>query len=191
VRTSKIFFISLALTFLFIQSGNAFDWKEYNPQGSYCSIQMPKNPQLCVKKGVPTDSGPIDMYQVLADYGDYAFLLTFSDYPDALLKKKTSSQILDDVVSGSVGDGELVNKSEISMGTYPGREYTCKKSGLELKGTIYLVNGRLYQMIVAYPPNQTASLAKDRDAFLKSFKLQPPGGVTPKPNDALYDCASQ
>jgi hypothetical protein len=191
VKTTKILFISLVFTILYIQSGNAFDWKEYAPQGSYCSVQMPKKPQLCVKKGVPTDSGPIDMYQVLADYGDYAFLLTFNDYPDALLKKKTSNQILDDVVSGSVGDGELINKGAISIGTYPGRTYTCKKSGLELKASIYLVDGRLYQMIVAYPPNQGGSLAQDRDTFLKSFKLEPPGGVTAKPNDALYDCASQ
>ena len=191
MRTTKIFFISLAVTIFFIQNGSAFDWKEYAPQGSYCSVKMPKKPELCVKKGVPTDSGPIDMYQVLADYGEYAFLLTFNDYPAALLKQKTSKQILDDVVSGSVGDGELVNKSEISVGTYPGREYTCRKSGMELKGSIYLVDGRLYQMIVAYPPNQAGTLAADRDTFLKSFKLETPAGVTAQPNDAVYNCASQ
>jgi hypothetical protein len=191
MRTTKIFFISLAVTILFIQSGNAFDWKEYAPQGSYCTVQMPKKPSLCVKKAVPTDSGPIDMYQILADYGDYAFLLTFNDYPSALLQQKTNSQILDDVVTGSVGDGELISKGEIKLGDYSGRAYTCKKSGLELKAFIYLVGGRLYQMIVAYPPDQAASLAQGRDTFLGSLKLEPSTGAYEKPNDALYDCASQ
>ena len=190
MRTTKIFLIGLAVTILFVQSGIAFDWAEYSPQGSSSKVQMPKKPTLCVKKGIATESGSIDMYQALADYGDYAFLMTFNDYPNALLQKKTNDQILDDVVKGSIGDGEVISQGEIKLGNFPGRAYTCKKKGLELKAFVYLVGPRLYQLIVAYPPDQAATLKRDRDTFLTSLKLDSSGSQE-KPNDALYNCATQ
>lgn len=188
MRTTKIFFISLIFTLLFIQIGSALDWKEYSPSGSHVTLMMPKQPDMCIKKGVPTDSGPIDMYQVLADYGEYAFLFTFNDYPSTLLQQKNTDKILEDVVSGSVGDGELVKKGDIQLGSYRGKSYTCKKSGLEMKAFIYLVNQRLYQAIAVYPPDQSESLSNDVNSFLTSIKLN---DSSEKPNDSWGDCASQ
>ncbi len=170
MQRSRLVIFCATLLLCFFAVAGAAEWKEYKPEGSRCSLSLPKAPALSAKN-VDTDSGPIEMHQVLADFGEYAYLMTYNDYPLSLINEKGSEKILADVVSGSVGDGELITKRDITFGLYPGREYVCKKQGLYLKARVYLIKHRLYQMIAAYPPAQADVLSTDIETFLSSFRL--------------------
>ncbi len=145
-------------------------WSEYRPEGGRCLISVPKTPAHSVKD-VPSDVGSLKMHQYMMDYGEYAFLMTFTDYPSTLTESKTADNILEDVVKGSIGDGELIRKVDLEIDKFPGKEYIAKKPDFTLKGRVFLVGQRLYQLITVVPPGQTDALSTDVEDFLRSFRL--------------------
>lgn len=148
----------------------AENWSEYRPQGCRCLVSVPKTPAYDVKD-VQSDVGLLKMHQFMMDYGDYAFLLTYTDYPSTLTDTKTDKQILQDVVQGSIGDGQLIRETELEIDGFPGKEYIAKKTDFNLKGRVFLVKQRLYQLITVYSPAQADALSSDVEDFIRSFRL--------------------
>jgi hypothetical protein len=138
--------------------------------GCRCQALVPKTPDYSVKD-VPSDAGVLKLHQYLMDYGEYGFLLTYTDYPKTLTDSKTPEQILEDVVSGSIDNGEILRKTDLTIDTFPGKEYIARKAHFSLKGRVFFVNQRLYQMISVYPPAKADALSGDIEEFLRSFQL--------------------
>jgi hypothetical protein len=164
---------SVSFTFLLCLFSVQFafaQWKEYRPQGGRCLVSVPKTPEYSLKD-VPSDVGTLKMHQFMMDYGDYAFLFTYTDYPTTLTESKSAENILEDVVKGSTGDGQLIKKTDLEIEDHPGKEYIAKKTDFTLKGRIFLVGQRLYQLITVYPPNRADELSSDVEDFLRSFRL--------------------
>jgi hypothetical protein len=166
----KSILISILFAVICFQFAFAQNWNEYRPEGCRCMALVPKTPDYSVKD-VPSDVGVLKMHQYLMDYGEYAFLLTYTDYPKTLTDSKTSEQILEDVVKGSVGDGQMLRKTDLTIDTFPGKEYIARKADFSLKGRVFLVNQRLYQLISVYPPGKADALSSDVEEFLRSFRL--------------------
>ena len=162
--------ISLLFAFVCTEFASSENWKEYRPQGCRCLVSVPKTPDYTVKD-VASDVGTLKMHQFMMDYGEYAFLVTFTDYPTKLTDSKTSEQILEDVVSGSVAEGKLLRQIDLTIDSFPGKEYTARKEEFTLKGRVFLVKQRLYQLISVYPPNRADALSSDVEEFLRSFRL--------------------
>ncbi|MGH9857848.1 MAG: hypothetical protein ACRD4B_08395, partial [Acidobacteriota bacterium] len=94
-----------------------------------------------------------------------------TDYPKTLTDSKTPEQILEDVVNGSIDNGQMLKKTDLTIDTFPGKEYIASKANFSLKGRVFLVNQRLYQMISVYPPGKADALSSDIEEFLRSFQL--------------------
>jgi hypothetical protein len=133
-------------------------------------VSVLKTPDYSVKD-VASDVGNLKMHQYMMDYGEHAFLLTYTDYPSKLTDSKSPDQILEDVLKGSVAEGELIRKIELTIDSFPGKEYTARKADFTLKGRVFLVGQRLYQLISVYPPNKADVLSSDVEEFLRSFRL--------------------
>ena len=162
--------IFLLIAILFCAVNFASAWSENRPQGCKCMVSVPKTPEYSVKD-VPSDAGNLKMHQFMIDYGEYAFLLTYTDYPATLTASKSADNILEDVVKGSVGDGQLIRKTDLTIDKFPGKEYIAKKTDFNLKGRVFLVGQRLYQILTVVPPNKADALSTDVEEFLRSFRL--------------------
>ena len=166
----KSILISILFAVVCFQIASAQNWNEYRPDACRCLVLVPKTPDYSVKD-VPSDVGVLKMHQYLLDYGEHAFLLTYTDYPTTLTNSKTSEQILEDVVKGSIGDGQMLRKTDLTIDSFPGKEYIARKGEFSLKGRVFLVNQRLYQLISVYPPSKADALSSDVEEFLRSFRL--------------------
>ena len=165
----KAFFALLVFTSFF--AGFVFaEWNEYRPQGGRCLVSVPKTPDHSVKD-VSSDVGTLKMHQFMMDYGEHAFLFTYTDYPAKLFETKSNNDILEDVVKGSTGDGEVIREVELEIDGFAGKEYVVQKTDFTLKARIFLVKQRLYQLIAVYPPDKASTLTPQADQFLQSFRL--------------------
>ena len=162
--------ISILFVFVCISFTSSENWTEHRPQDCRCLVSVLKTPDYSVKE-VASDVGTLKMHQFMMDYGEYAFLLTYTDYPTKLTDSKTSKQILEDVVGGSVAEGKLERKIDLTIDSFPGKEYTARKEDFLLKGRVFLVKQRLYQLIAVYPPGRATALSSDVEEFLRSFRL--------------------
>jgi hypothetical protein len=147
-------------------------FKEFAPKGAGYSIQMPGEPKE-QKHSVKTPVGTIDiiMYAVEPD-PNASFVLAYSDYPDAALKGATDDQRLDGARDGAAGNvkGKILSEKKITLGKYPGREVVIEiPTKGQLRSRMYMVDHRLYQVMVGGTKELTTS--KDADKFLGSFKL--------------------
>ena len=75
------------------------------------------------------------------------------------------------MVQGSIGDGQLIRETELEIDGFPGKEYIAKKTDFNLKGRVFLVKQRLYQLITVYSPAQADALSSDVEDFIRSFRL--------------------
>lgn len=156
---------------VFVSAGSAVAaWNEYRPKEAQCLFSVPKTPDYSVKD-VSSDVGTLKMHQFMMDYGDYAFLFTYTDYPPKLTETKSNEKILEDVVKGSTEGAQVLRNVHLEIDGFPGKEYLAQKTDFMLKGRVFLVNRRLYQLIAVYPPNQASALTPDADQFLTSFRL--------------------
>jgi hypothetical protein len=185
MKITKVLILSSLFCTILIQNSIALDWKTYWPSGSHITILFPKEPVMC-RKSVTTKSGMLlDNYQALADYGDYAFLMTFADYSEQFVKEKGKDELLEDVLAGYVGQEKFISTKNITLDSHPGRAYVFNSSGMEVKGYVYLVGHRLYQLVTAYSPEEREALSNDIDTFLNSLALKQED-YFPNPDPFVY-----
>ncbi len=120
--------------------------------------------------------GSIDIHTFSGQQGDIAYYVTYTDYPVEIVQKSDPNKMLEgsrDGASSSV-NGVITADSSISIDTYPGREFIVEatdESGKSyaIKSHVFLVDNRLYQIMVITPKGKP--LSKGSDEFLLSFKL--------------------
>ena len=150
-------------------------WKEYASKEGRFVVLMPGVP-VEQKENVKTPSGPIDLTMAVVERKkeETAYLVIFSEFPEAVLKKGTADQRLDYARNRAAAStkGKLTSEIKIRLGDYPGRELHLEVEG---KGMVrlrmYAVKDRLYQLLVAGPKER--ALGKEADRFLTSFQLKP------------------
>ncbi|GIV97331.1 MAG: hypothetical protein KatS3mg057_1988 [Herpetosiphonaceae bacterium] len=137
---------------------------------------MPGSPEK-QSQSVSTAVGPIDLHMFTLDLGTSAYMVSFSDYPAEVITAAGPDAVLDGAAGGAISNvnGTVLNEREISISGYPGREIevqipkTAENDEGTAKARIYLVDARLYQVLVLGTKGKLST--EDADRFLNSFKL--------------------
>jgi hypothetical protein len=144
---------------------------DFAPKGGRFTVQMPGQPKEQTNK-VNTAIGPIDVHLfVSAPDPNTAYIVGYSDYPEEMIKKSDSQKILDGARDGAVKNvnGKLDSEKKITIDGHPGRDFSIATEHFEGRDRIYLVNNRLYQVMMVGSRDFVTS--KDAEKFLDSFKL--------------------
>lgn len=149
-------------------------WNEFkSPQGEF-SILIPGTPTKQTRS-VETPSGPLEAHMFLAEQGDVAYMVAYSDYPTMVIRDRSSKLILDGARDGAVANahGTLVRESVVSLNGNHGRELEIEPAGgkVTIQARIFLVGHRLYQVMVLTPKG--TDFTEDVRKFLDSFTLLP------------------
>jgi TonB family protein len=156
---------------------SAASWQEYASAEGRFSILFPGTPKAEVQS-VEIQGGQFQIHvhrlKAISEYG-----VIYADYPVPVDDPNVAKQVLDEGVKGAVAEvgAAILSVTEISLNGYPGRSFKEKlPNGSILKGKMYLVGRRMYQIAVTLPkPDATPDGGKAdeqlADKFLDSFKL--------------------
>ena len=150
-------------------------WSEFTSTSGGFAVQMPGTPKDQTQS-VAQATGDLTLHNFTVEDRDYAYIVSYVDFPAGTIVQSDADAFLDSTVDGSVssGKGELKSQSAITLGGYPGRlaEFTTVANGqlpaTSIKAHYYLVKDRLYQILAIAPQGQ---LPAEADRFLSSFKL--------------------
>jgi len=147
------------------------EWKEFVAKEGQFKVSMPGTPRQ-KKLDTESDFGKGVLYMNVVEAGKTMYAANYCDFP-AEVKKATLKQVYDSSRDGAVAnmDGKLSSEKDFKLGKHPGREIRIDVAeGKRLfRVRVYLVDQRLYQVVVFGTPE--AATSKEADKFLDSFKL--------------------
>jgi hypothetical protein len=168
--------LTLPLLLGAVQDDLPAGWKVIDSKDGRFTVHMPKEPMEPKKQVVRTKTGKLNVTLVVAEgRHDSYFVVSYSDFPQAELKKGEEEKRLDQACDGAAESlrGEVHKEKPIKLdGRHPGREFVIRKGGAVIaKMRIYLVGHRLYQVMVLGNGQTFSSKEKDAGIFLDSFRL--------------------
>lgn len=144
------------------------EWTTYSSAAGRFVAFMPAEPRV-TEQGlqIGTEKVANNVFLALTQFA--VFAVSYADVP---LPSSKSKSILDNVRRGVVAgiSGKLISSSNISHQGYPGREFQASSESGLYTSRIFLVNSRLYQLVVVAVPGKVA--AEDVQRFLDSFDLK-------------------
>ena len=145
-------------------SRDAHDWKRYRYNVDGFTVEFPAEPQT-----QPNDSKTGTRYVASLDNGNLAYFVEAAVLPANL--NKSSLQVFDDYINGVIkGTRSQVKYSkDISLHGNPGREFTLENETLVFQFRLYIVQNKLYQVLVVAMKDQADSAEAER--FHSSFDL--------------------
>jgi hypothetical protein len=174
---TKSLVLGLTLALFLGQNVRADDtpsWERFTSREGGFSVLLPGTPMQRTKS-LKTPFGTVNMTMVLAmdpDAGS-CYGVVYADFPADLVRPGNTDDILDAVGMGMVqgAKGKLRDTKEIKFGAHPGRELEMELPGGTGIGRarVYLVKGRLYQVLTLLPGD--AAQSPEAGRFLDSFKL--------------------
>jgi hypothetical protein len=164
--------LPLVVLIAFLTSCQQVTWKEFSSHEGAFSTLMPGTPTEKTQK-VNTQAGTIDIHGFTLEQKSFTYMVSYNEYPDAIVQAASADKILDAARDGGVSNvqGKLLSELIISLDKYPGREIRIEAADGKhtVKTRIYLVKNRLYQVLVVTP--KEGSFSNDVTKFLDSFKL--------------------
>ncbi len=149
-------------------------WRSFQDPGGKFTVLMPGQPQQR-KQTQQTRLGNLEINTFAVEQpGLSAHLVTYTDFPVEFIRTADPNKLLDngrDEVVRRV-QGRLLSESQVSLNGAPGRELKLKAPGeLIIHSRIYLVEQRLYQLIVVTPESKATNLSGSIRGFFQSFRL--------------------
>ncbi|HEY9074301.1 MAG TPA: hypothetical protein VIN67_09240 [Desulfobaccales bacterium] len=174
----KAVLLSIALLLALCLAGCSSKPQEFKSEAGRFSIMTPVALQEETQP-LETEAGKISLHLFAAQEGFTGYFVSYCDYPPEFVKKKEPEQMLDGARDGATksAKGKLVSDTKISLAGHPGLEVVIDArepqgpNGL-IKGRLFMVGNRLYQVMVVAPKSRTDDQATD--SFLQSFKLLAP-----------------
>lgn len=154
-------------------------WRQFSDKTGKFAILFPGTPDE-LKQTVKTPVGVLElkMFVVERQQESVSYGVGYTEYPSNYAKNLNQNNILDQVLdhakNGALKNekGTLVSQRKISLGKYAGREIKYSKSGNKITvHRIYLVNRRLYQVIVETTKEKEKFLTRSMSGFLDSFQI--------------------
>jgi hypothetical protein len=155
-------------------------WKTFAPEGGGFSVSMPGTPERR-HDFAQHDSGTIEtnVYTLLLPEGGF-YTVADAALPPGVDTKGGAEAVLDSACDRIVdsASARLVTKQTIFLNGRPGRQLeavvpeSAVAGGGTMRGRVYLVGPKLYQLIAVVPKPATTTGAVDR--FLDSFVLKEP-----------------
>jgi hypothetical protein len=101
-----------------------------------------------------------------------AYMASVFPLAEEVLRTKTQDKILEDAVAGAVANvqGMLLSKRDISLSSYPGKQFVVLGEKFVVNCCIYVAKGRLYLAMVITVSGATLPLSID--AFHASFQIK-------------------
>jgi hypothetical protein len=168
--------LTLPLVLGVVQDDLPAGWKVFDSKDGRFTVHMPKEPMNPKKQVVTTKTGELNVTMVVAEGPhDSYFVVSYSDFPQAELKKGEEKTRLDQACNGAAESlrGAIREEMPIKLdGRHPGRAFVIRMDGAVIaKMRIYLVGNRLYQVMVLGNGKIFSSKEKDAGIFLDSFRL--------------------
>jgi hypothetical protein len=149
------------------------EWKTFTWEMGKCSVLLPGVPKLQRQTTKLPDGSSLDIYMQLVDKGNRAYILSYLDAPAlAAASEEAIQKALDNGRDQAAANlrGKVVGDLKCKLGQFPGRELLIEVPQFGLyNARMYLVRGRLYQIVVLGPHEVAVSLESTR--YLESFKL--------------------
>jgi hypothetical protein len=167
-------------------------WREVaSPDGGF-RIRMRGDPRV-EQRNVDTPAGKITGHWYSLDGEDSVFGVGFADYPHQILQRTPSRNMFSGVRDSwlkRIGGQLDGNATDIKLdGKWVGMEFSArgKLDGRDawMRGRLYLVDNRLYQLIVF--GNKETIPVSDINQFMGSFKVAQPKESTTLTIDAAPD----
>jgi hypothetical protein len=140
-------------------------WFKYSSTSGVFFAQMPVEPRI-TEQVLTIDDVQVVNNVALSLTQFAVFAVSYADLPP---KISGSKNLLDRVRKGVLAgiSGKLKSTSNISHKGYPGREFQATADSGLYTSRIFLVNNRLYQLVVVVMPNKVS--ADEVRFFLSSF----------------------
>lgn len=144
------------------------EWISYSSEAGRFGVLMPAEPRV-TEQGLEIGGGKLVNNVFLALTQFAVFGVSYADFPPNTSKSKS---LLDKVRKGVIDgiNGTLTGSSNISHKGYPGREFQASSDRGLYSSRIFLVNARLYQLVVVAVPGKVSDA--DVHRFLNSFELK-------------------
>jgi hypothetical protein len=175
MKKLALFSFALTLALCLASCGGTPKLQEFKSEAGRFSVMVPEALQE-TSQALETQAGKIDLHLFSIQQDRTGYFVSYCDYPQELIQQSSPERMLDGARDGAVGnvEGKLVLESKITLAGHPGREVVIDgrpKYGqkVTIKGRMFMVKNRLYQVTVVAPQGQAGG--KVTDAFLQSFKL--------------------
>lgn len=129
------------------------------------------------QQSVETPVGPVEIHTFTAEAEDTAYVVAYSDYPPEIVNQTDPQVLLDSSRDGAVNNlgGTLISEEVIDLEGNPGRSLVISATANQdqtatINSRIYLVDNRLYQVLVVAP--EGTSTPEASETFLDSFDLE-------------------
>jgi hypothetical protein len=166
--------LALSLSLGAAQDEMPANWEAFVSKDGRFTVKLPKG-HTEIRKKIPTATGQLETTIVVAEgRGDSSFVVSYCDFPEKELKADSVEKRLDQACKGAVESsrGKLRSEAAKKLDVHPGREIVIEKDGAVIaKMRIYLVDRRLYQVMVLGNSATFAPKEKDVGIFLDSFRL--------------------
>jgi hypothetical protein len=175
----KVIIMAFAIILLGLSGCSPTSPQSFTSEEGAFSVVSPLSLQES-SQSIDTQLGPIEVHFFMGEDANRAFMVGYSDYPQDFVDQSDPQVMLDGAVNGAVSNvnGELVSEVKIHLSDrYPGREIVVtamvdnNQEGT-LKGRLFLVNNRLYQ-IMSIAPSDNLNV-QEMDDFINSFELLNP-----------------
>ncbi len=175
MRKSVIFLITLMLAGCLASCSAPPAPKEFKSEAGGFAVMSPAPLEESVQP-VETQGSKIDLHLFSAQQDESAYFVAYCDYAPELARPDNAEKMLDGARDGAVGNthGKLTSETAITLAGHPGREVLIEARGedrppVTIKGRLFMVKNRLYQVTVVAPRSRSGDKAVDD--FLQSFKL--------------------
>ncbi|MEB3178914.1 MAG: hypothetical protein VKL59_07795 [Nostocaceae cyanobacterium] len=152
-------------------------WRRFQFTEGRFSVLFPFKPkQVSQIQKTPLGEVNLEIFSVEPPNQDVSYVVIYNDFPFSYGQEDNAQLIFDDVQTMALKTtgSSLVKKQNLNWNGYPGREleYTRPKDFLT-KHKMYLVDGRLYQIIVKTTTEQEKKLSGTISGFLNSLQVKP------------------
>jgi hypothetical protein len=145
------------------------EWVKFTPEDGRVSILLPGEPTEQKGTGQDSKGGPYTTRLFTVRAGDEIYILGWVDYDPAFnfgVKAELEAN-RDNFIEAT--KAKLVTTAPITLGDYPGLEFTAETQGKFIKSRVFIIGRRPYQLIAVTPMGQDHS--QNINKFLSSFRV--------------------
>jgi hypothetical protein len=176
MRTPVALAVLLAL-FLPVAVGcgrRSSEWVAVTAEDGSFRAELPGAPRrIHQSRETPAGPAPIEMW--VHEDGERAFMVGYTEYPERVRSLVGEEELLDSARDGAVAGahGRLLVDEPRELGGVTGRHVEIDSDGgrVRVRGHLYVVGRRLYQVFATVEPVESESAEVQR--FLESFRILP------------------
>ncbi len=149
--------------------------QEFKSEAGGFAVTAPR-PLQESSQDLDIEAAKIALHLFSTQQDNIGYFVSYCDYPPTVMAHGDPEKMLDGSRDGALSNakGQLLSETRITLAGNPGRELVMEaadESGraVTIKGRLFMVKNRLYQVMVVAPRSQAGD--KEVDQFLQSFKL--------------------